>query len=571
MALGTTNSNIAVKEERILLGGKPVAGNSYSGNASDSGIDILYVKGKSVQDGTPTPEAPVEIKSFGDGTIVHSGTCQLFDASKLATKTAGGATVTNNADGSFTVSGSGTMTEDFKSVMTYSHEETVAMLKPGDIMFKAEKTTYPYMFVQIKNNNGALFELGNSSSASVTKEITQDILDDETTYMQIGFYGTPTGSQGGAINAGTIKPMLYQDGDGEWCEYNHVDTVMNQPLRSLPNGVCDTYEDGKIVRRVGVVTIKGDSAETWEDFVLQTSGIGRSAVKVRGLKKNSLTLMSNKLPFIPWVNEPWTTTTYAISKFSGSDSVYVYVENAATLDEVKAFFQNNPVDVLYELETPVIENVSLPTIPSWHDWTNVWYDGVETDIVWLVLNSTRGALPIGGGTLAGNVNIKKRFPTVWFEFPDAGNQGFVQLVEHAISIGARMKAGIQDNQRSLLISDPDIYDLFGALKVRERFNGGDQQDYFVFGEHNKPTGSYTGNGSTTSRNVDIGGLGDMLSITSDIGMALVSNRGAICMDRQTGVVSGLKSWEINYKEGELTIATNSDFVNGSRTYWYQAL
>ena len=99
-----------------------------------------------------------------------------------------------------------------------------------------------------------------------------------------------------------------------------------------------------------------------------------------------------------------------------------------------------------------------------------------------------------------------------------------------------------------------------------------EKTYDLYGSHNKPAASYTGNGSATSRTVAVGGVGEVLTITSDIGMALVTNRGAICLDRHTGTVSGLKSYEVNYQNGVLTIAATSGFVNANATsYWYQVL
>lgn len=50
---------------------------------------------------SPNPEYPQDPKFVGN--IGQN----LFDASKLPTKSQGGATVTNNDDGSFTISGSG--------------------------------------------------------------------------------------------------------------------------------------------------------------------------------------------------------------------------------------------------------------------------------------------------------------------------------------------------------------------------------------------------------------------------------------------------------------------------------
>ena len=71
----------------------------------DSAQDILYglkLYGKSVQDGTPSPENPVPIESVEDVTVSVYGE-NLFDKSKCTNK--GGMTVTQNADGSITVSG----------------------------------------------------------------------------------------------------------------------------------------------------------------------------------------------------------------------------------------------------------------------------------------------------------------------------------------------------------------------------------------------------------------------------------------------------------------------------------
>lgn len=135
-----------------------------------------------------------------------------------------------------------------------------------------------------------------------------------------------------------------------------------------------------------------------------------------------------------------------------------------------------------------------------------------------------------------------------------------------------------NNFRYLRVINPLLtdYTLEKSLQY-SNVAGGSEKVYDLFGTHNKPAGSYTGNGSATNRTIAVGGLGEVMSITSDTGMALVTNRGAICLNRQTGAVSGLKSWEVNYTNGVLTIATTSDFVNKSGyisesgSYWYQVL
>ena len=147
-------------EVQSFSGYRAVTGNSYSGIASDSGIDFGKVQGKSVQDGTPTPEAPVEIQSWGEGMNVNSDGGNLFDQSQIPTFTAGGATITNNGDGSFTVSGTGEITEEVSFYKTYSHEETLKMLRVGEITLgSVEANVYPRLIVQFTQNGANKFVL----------------------------------------------------------------------------------------------------------------------------------------------------------------------------------------------------------------------------------------------------------------------------------------------------------------------------------------------------------------------------------------------------------------------------
>lgn len=88
----------------------------------------------------------------------------------------------------------------------------------------------------------------------------------------------------------------------------------------------------------------------------------------------------------------------------------------------------------------------------------------------------------------------------------------------------------------------------------------------------KPFSSYTGNGSATRRQVQIGGNGLLLLITSDVGTALVTNRGAICHNRTGTEVTGVVSWEVAFDNGVLTITTANDLLNKSgQKYYYKVI
>lgn len=189
-------------------------GISYGGSASNNGIDVAEIDGAYSQETT---------NGF-----------QLFDASKLPTKSQGGATVTNNGDGSFTISGSGNLTETFSLVYQYSHEETLKLLKVGDINLVNGNSTTPFALVQLVKADGAsTWFVLNKDIAKAT--ITQEMLNDERCVLQIYIFG----EKNSAIQAGTIKPMLYQDGDGTFESFTGGVASPNPEYPQEPNFVGD--------------------------------------------------------------------------------------------------------------------------------------------------------------------------------------------------------------------------------------------------------------------------------------------------------------------------------------------
>lgn len=195
-------------------------GISYDGSASNNGIDVAEIDG-----------------AYSQGT---TNGYQLFDASKLPTKSAGGATVTNNGDGSFTISGSGNLTDNFIYYYNYSHEETLNLLKAGNISLRNGATTNPGFLVQLKTNDDTsslttLLQLENNE----TDSITQEILDNQDAFLRIYFFGAISS----AIQTGTIKPILYQDGDGTWEPFTGGIASPNPEYPQEPKFVGD-YNEG---------------------------------------------------------------------------------------------------------------------------------------------------------------------------------------------------------------------------------------------------------------------------------------------------------------------------------------
>lgn len=162
---------------------------------------------------TDSAEATLQgLRVFGKSEQVTTKGYQLFDASKLPSKTQGGATVTNNGDGSFTVSGSGNLTDIYSNTHTYSNAETKQLLRSGILTLKCDKTSVPYCYVSLRNSKGPVAEINNKTNISSSYTITEENIKDTTFQMTIGFYG---GKSSGIVS-NSIKPMIYQDGDGTW-------------------------------------------------------------------------------------------------------------------------------------------------------------------------------------------------------------------------------------------------------------------------------------------------------------------------------------------------------------------
>lgn len=189
-------------------------GISYGGSASNNGIDVAEIDGAYSQETT---------NGF-----------QLFDASKLPTKSQGGAIVTNNGDGSFTISGSGTLTSDFLNQYAYSHDETIKLLKAGNIYLKST-TSVPRVGIGIYVDGKVKYVITDTGKTT----ISQEDLNNPTIYLYLSLFGATNTT----ITPITIKPMLYQDGDGTFEPYTGGIASPNPEYPKEPKFVGDYNED----------------------------------------------------------------------------------------------------------------------------------------------------------------------------------------------------------------------------------------------------------------------------------------------------------------------------------------
>lgn len=194
---GTAATVSAIDTQGVAVRKASGTGHVTITDAAEHPILNLNLAGKSEQRAVPSPDYPQPIISTG---VVSTG-AQLFDASKIPTKSAGGATVTNNGDGSFTVSGSGNLTEEYFCQYRYTKEETLKLVKPGKYSMTFS-TVYPLMDF-IVQGTGVIKAIRTSTKAAI--EITEADLAVEDVYLTIDVYG----KRGKTIVPGTIKPMVW--------------------------------------------------------------------------------------------------------------------------------------------------------------------------------------------------------------------------------------------------------------------------------------------------------------------------------------------------------------------------
>lgn len=175
------------------------------------------------------------MKLYGKSEQVQTKGYQLFDASKIPTKSIGGATITNNGDGSFTIGGSGNLTGNILIQYALTNEEAKKLFKAGRVTLKGDKTS-PFIYLKFKNAAGTIKELQTIGEDSARYlDLTSEHINSEGFQASLGIYG----NSGSAIVPGTVKPMVYQDGDGTWESFSDGKASPSMEYKQDPESVGD--------------------------------------------------------------------------------------------------------------------------------------------------------------------------------------------------------------------------------------------------------------------------------------------------------------------------------------------
>lgn len=137
---------------------------------------------------------------------------------------------------------------------------------------------------------------------------------------------------------------------------------IGEPFRSLPNGVCDEIRNNngqwELVRRTATAIING--TESWERSYSGWNNIvfccsDNYFPGIRSIDVNTKNVIANTLPslHIGALCSGLGNTGICSHNWS-TKKLQVAIKDIDTVEELKAWFANNPTEIIYELTNPII-------------------------------------------------------------------------------------------------------------------------------------------------------------------------------------------------------------------------
>lgn len=321
----------------------------------------------------PSPDYPSEIESVGTyfsfdeetgkyGIEVKNTGKNLLE-NRGVSNTSNGITFTVNDDKTILVNGNndGTANSSF-IINNYS-------LKAGTYILNGcpsggSSTTYR---LAIQKTSG--WSILGLDTGSGSKQFTID----EATNVQVAIFI----QKGQTISNLLFKPMIRLSSiiDDTYEPYKSVSSlfVLDQPLRSLPNGVKDelVIENGraKIIKRIGKVVLNG-SEDTWR--IATINGINNFIInnKINDInyKSNVINYISNYFKGIKNADR-YKEGTF----FTNSNKSLIFSNtNCNSIDEFKTWLSTHNTQVDYELAEPYTEEVGeVDTLSTFKGVNNV--------------------------------------------------------------------------------------------------------------------------------------------------------------------------------------------------------
>ena len=380
-----------IKEDGTVINIAENIGGGGSGSSDDSAPPIVETyNGQTIQCSMSADRPLKGLNLYATTEQVATTGAQLFNASLMPTTSSGGATVTNNSDGSFTISGEGQLTEEgFMSRITISGDEAKKMLKAGNIYTNGGDYV-PVFYTYGEDNAGEVLftTVSNAGSAVITSEILENLSQMRVVFFAVG---------GSVITPVTFFPMLYQDGNGTYEPYTggkpspspeypqEIETISDfvvkvknsmgevttpqtlnvtipeQGFYGVPvsadgnytdssgqQWICDEFDfaNKKFIKRTERISFDGSEDEVWGK-----STTGEKSQQFAGTLPNArggyTQCLCNKFIYGAATKEKGEC-------FIWNSRFYICVDTSInTVALLKEYLNTHQLDVIYPLETPV--------------------------------------------------------------------------------------------------------------------------------------------------------------------------------------------------------------------------
>ena len=174
-------------------------------------------------------------------------------------------------------------------------------------------------------------------------------------------------------------------------ELNHHKTeiLLNEPLRSLPNGVCDEIVGNQTIRRVGRIILDGKNVTSIgiiNDNIVDVLYFDKTVTNKKFINYGSegQQLIKSNIYRTGINANNWNSTTSEntlVNTISGGFWIFLPKFTVLNIEDARNYMNNNPTEVLYELTEPIIEELPNSITLQGFDDTTMYIENSITPTV----------------------------------------------------------------------------------------------------------------------------------------------------------------------------------------------
>ena len=322
-------------------------------DSTNAPIISQTIKGYTLQDGTPTPDNPVEINGLAKDGAIEVKTCgkNLF-----------GATL-----------------EDFANGETFGESKKVTLT------LKANTTYICSSNDDVGNGlNNIWFNGSSSTTHGVNKNTPKTATTNENGQLFIALRTTILNS----FFDGTYWIQLEEGTTAtEYEPYTETTAAIPTDAPLYEGDYLEIYADGsgKLVRAMAEVVFDGSDDELWNKSDSQTGNFYMLFTAFDAVCKPKIKDNITKEPFCSHLKYATYGLDFAIGNITVSNAaIHLWITDGSEIsdiDEYKAWLAENPVTVVYELETPTETPLTAEQVAQFKQLytfepvTNVFCDG----------------------------------------------------------------------------------------------------------------------------------------------------------------------------------------------------